>query len=175
MNDKTNALLNRILAFRDERDWEQFHTPKNLAAALVVEASELLALFQWTSDAELAARCAEKRDQIEQEIADTYIYLLFLAHALGIDLDTAAEKKMALNAERYPANRARGNARKYSELPPPREKVQAVGRRPQAAGCELQTAPRELIPSCTWPPHPRTGHARRRRPLRTTADPLHTA
>ncbi len=119
MSNTTSArahLLERILAFRDERDWEQFHTPKNLAAALVVEASELLALFQWTPDEELDDRCAARREEIEQEVADTYIYLMFFAHSLGIDLDAAAERKMALNAERYPADRARGNARKYSEL-----------------------------------------------------------
>jgi len=111
-----SRLLDRLIAFRDERDWEQFHTPKNLASALVVEASELLSIFQWTPDSGLHARRAEKREEIEREVADIYIYLLFLAHALGIDLDEAAEKKMALNAEHYPADRARGNARKYTEL-----------------------------------------------------------
>ena len=111
-----SRLLDQLIAFRDERDWEQFHTPKNLASALVVEASELLSIFQWTPDSGLHARCAEKREEIEREVADIYIYLLFLAHALGIDLDEAAEKKMALNAEHYPADRARGNAKKYTEL-----------------------------------------------------------
>ncbi len=109
-------LMQSLLKFRDERDWGQFHTPKNLAMALVAEASELLSLFQWTSDAELAARCREKRSEIEQEIADVYIYLLFLAHELGIDLDEVAAEKMKLNAEHYPANKAKGNARKYTEL-----------------------------------------------------------
>ena len=109
-------LLDRLIAFRDERDWEQFHTPKNLASALVVEASELLSIFQWPPDSGLDARCAEKREEIEREVADIYIYLLFLAHALGIDLNEAAKKKMALNAEHYPADRARGNAKKYTEL-----------------------------------------------------------
>jgi len=111
-----SRLLDQLIAFRDERDWEQFHTPKNLASALVVEASELLSIFQWTPDSGLGARCAEKREEIEREVADIYIYLLFLAHALGIDLDEVAEKKMALNAQHYPADRARGNARKYTEL-----------------------------------------------------------
>lgn len=111
-----HKLLAQLLAFRDERDWEQFHTPKNLASALVVEASELLSIFQWTPDADLAARCAEKREEIEHEIADTYIYLLFLAHALGVDLDEAAKQKMVLNAQHYPADRARGNATKYTEF-----------------------------------------------------------
>lgn len=111
-----SRLLDRLIAFRDERDWEQFHTPKNLASALVVEASELLSIFQWTSDSGLDARCAEKREEIEREVADIYIYLLFVAHALGIDLNEAAKKKMALNAEHYPADRARGNAKKYTEL-----------------------------------------------------------
>ncbi|MEA4883008.1 MAG: nucleotide pyrophosphohydrolase [Clostridia bacterium] len=111
-----SRLLDQLITFRDERDWKQFHTPKNLASALVVEASELLSIFQWTPDSELGARCAEKREEIEHEVGDAYIYLLFLAHALGIDLNEVAEKKMALNAEHYPADRARGNAKKYTEL-----------------------------------------------------------
>ena len=111
-----NRLLEQLIAFRDERKWDQFHTPKNLASALVVEASELLSIFQWTPDSGLDARCAEKREEIEREVADIYIYLLFVAHALGIDLNEAAKKKMALNAEHYPAHKARGNARKYTEL-----------------------------------------------------------
>ena len=111
-----SRLLDQLIAFRDERDWEQFPTPKNLASALVVEASELLSIFQWTPDSGLDARCAEKREEIYREVADIYIYLLFLAHALGIDLDEVAAKKMALNAQHYPADRARGNARKYTEL-----------------------------------------------------------
>lgn len=114
--ESQSRLLDQLIAFRDERDWEQFHTAKNLASALVVEASELLSIFQWTPDSGLNARCSEKREEIEREVADIYIYLLFLAHALGIDLNEAARKKMALNAEHYPAHKARGNARKYTEL-----------------------------------------------------------
>ncbi len=105
-----------LLVFRDEREWGQFHTPKNLAIALVAEASELLSLFQWTKDVELDERCREKRTEIEQEIADIYIYLLFLANELGIDIDEVAAEKMKLNAEHYPANKAKGNARKCTEL-----------------------------------------------------------
>ncbi len=86
-----SRLLDQLIAFRDERDWEQFHTPKNLASALVVEASELLSIFQWTPDSGLHARRAEKREEIQREVADIYIYLLFLAHALGIDLNEAVE------------------------------------------------------------------------------------
>jgi len=115
-NDDWKSLRDEIVAFRDARDWAQFHTPKNLASALVVEASELLSIFQWTPDSELDVRCAEKREEIEHEVADAYIYLVFLAYALGIDLDEAAKRKMALNAEHYPADRARGNVRKYTEL-----------------------------------------------------------
>lgn len=111
-----SKLMQLLLVFRDEREWGQFHTPKNLAIALVAEASELLSLFQWTKDAELDERCREKRTEIEQEIADIYIYLLFLANELGIDLDEVAAEKMKLNAEHYPANKAKGNARKYTEL-----------------------------------------------------------
>jgi NTP pyrophosphatase (non-canonical NTP hydrolase) len=109
-------LIDALLAFRRERDWEQFHSPRNLAAALSVEAAELLEHFIWASDAEAAAVAADKRRAIEAEIADVAMYLSYLACDLGIDVDAAVRAKLALNAERYPVDKAKGSSRKYTEL-----------------------------------------------------------
>jgi len=109
-------IVDTLLAFRRERDWKQFHSPRNLAAALSVEAAELLEHFIWASDAGVDAVVADKRKAIEQEIADIAMYLTYLAHDLGIDIDAAARAKLALNAERYPVDKAKGSSRKYTEL-----------------------------------------------------------
>jgi dCTP diphosphatase len=135
-----SRLAEQILAFSDERDRSQFHTPKNLAAALVVGANELLALFQWARGHELDERCTEKREEIEHEIADVYIYLLFLVHSLGIDLDVAGEKKMGVNAEQYPVQKEKGTAKRPLESQPcPKARV------PSRAG--EASLPRSPMPS----------------------------
>ena len=105
-----NALQKAAARFRDERDWQQFHSPKNLAIALSVEASELLELFLWRED---EAGVSEQR--IADEMADIFLYLLSLADVTNIDLAEAAEKKLAANAEKYPADLVRGRADKYTE------------------------------------------------------------
>jgi len=110
-----HELRERVRAFANERDWEQFHSPKNLAMALIVEAGELVEHFQWLTEQQSLAPSDTKRDEIAQELADVLIYLVRLADRLNIDLLDAAEKKIALNAQKYPADRARGNARKYNE------------------------------------------------------------
>ena len=110
--DLTQALRD----FAAERDWEQFHTPKNLAAALAVEAGEVLEHFQWlTAEQSLALR-DEARAKVALELADVLLYLVRLADRTGIDLEHAAREKLALNALKYPADKARGSARKYTEL-----------------------------------------------------------
>jgi NTP pyrophosphatase (non-canonical NTP hydrolase) len=106
----------RMLAFRSERDWQQFHTPKNLAASITIEAAELLEIFQWTAESELAATVEKKRTHIEHEIADIAMYLQFLAHDLGVDLDACIGAKLAINEQRYPVAESRGSAAKYDEL-----------------------------------------------------------
>jgi NTP pyrophosphatase (non-canonical NTP hydrolase) len=111
-----NKLLRRIKKFRDERDWMQFHNPKDLAAAISIEAAELLQLFLWKKNAEIADCTREKRQQIGEEIADIAIYLLELADNLQIDLAGAIENKLRVNAKRYPAVKAKGKALKYTEL-----------------------------------------------------------
>jgi NTP pyrophosphatase (non-canonical NTP hydrolase) len=108
-------LRERLRAFAAERDWEQFHSPKNLAMALIVEAGELVEHFQWLTEAQSLALPAGKREPVAQELADVLIYLVRLADRLDIDLLSAAEAKLALNAAKYPADRVRGSARKYDE------------------------------------------------------------
>jgi len=108
--------LKELLAFRKDRDWEQFHTFKNLAISLTLEAAELLEQVQWTADGEIAGVVEQKRDEISSEMADIAIYLTYLAHDLGVDLDAAVKKKLLVNARKYPVAKARGNARKYDQL-----------------------------------------------------------
>ncbi len=105
------ATLDALLAFRRERDWDQFHTPKNLAIAISVEAAELLEQFQWTTEA--GARDLTSNEALMEEIADVAILLTYLAHDLGVDLDAAVAKKLAINGQRYPVATSRGNATKH--------------------------------------------------------------
>jgi len=114
-HDSLTEMTAQLRRFADERDWHQFHSPKNLAAALIVEAAELLEHFQWLSNAESDALGVEKRREVELELADVLIYLVRLADRLGVDLLAAAERKIAINAEKYPVDRAKGSSAKYSE------------------------------------------------------------
>ncbi|HTD07210.1 nucleotide pyrophosphohydrolase [Undibacterium sp.] len=110
------ALCEALKTFAAERDWEQFHTPKNLAASISIEAAELLELFQWSrgqqwnefQDAKLKSRAAE-------ELADILLYLIRFADLAGIDLEQAARQKLLANADKYPAGQFRGSDRKYNE------------------------------------------------------------
>lgn len=104
-----------VRAFAAERDWDQFHSPKNLAMALSVEAAELLEHFQWLSEAASRELGSEQRSEAATEMADVLIYLVRLADKLDVDLLQAAHAKMALNARKYPADQVRGSARKYQE------------------------------------------------------------
>jgi len=110
------ALREELRRFARERDWDQFHSPKNLAMALSVEAAELLEVFQWLTEAQSHALAPEARAAAEQEIADVLLYLVRLADRLGIDPVSAARAKLEANARKYPIDKARGNARKYDEL-----------------------------------------------------------
>ena len=111
-------LRERVLAFVHERDWEQFHSPKNLSMALAAESGELMEHFLWAeSKASLeVVRDPKKRPAIEAEIADVVIYALEFANICGIDLAAAIETKMAANAKKYPVEKAKGRADKYTEL-----------------------------------------------------------
>jgi NTP pyrophosphatase (non-canonical NTP hydrolase) len=105
-----------ILAFRDERDWDQFHQPKELAIALSIEASELLEHFLWKSPTEVEQRLAARKEDIADELADVAVYLIELADKVGVDLPTAIRHKMAKNALKYPVEKAKGSNKKYSEF-----------------------------------------------------------
>ncbi len=117
MPDSLDELNARLLRFARERDWEQFHSPKNLAMALAGEAGELLEHFQWLTESQSAELDEDKKRQVAHELADILNYLVRLAERLGIDLIAAAEEKMAINERRYPAEKVRGDARRASEYP----------------------------------------------------------
>ncbi|HEX5648255.1 MAG TPA: nucleotide pyrophosphohydrolase [Steroidobacteraceae bacterium] len=106
-------LATQLAEFARERDWDRFHSPKNLAMALAGEAGELLEHFQWLTEAESRALPVEVSDAVALEMADVLLYLVRLADMLGVDLAAAAARKIALNAEKYPVDRFRGSARKY--------------------------------------------------------------
>lgn len=106
-----------VLAFREERDWKQFHNPKDQALSLVLEAAELLELTQWRNGKELEKFLRENRGRVGEELADVLGWILLMAHDLGIDLAEAFERKIELNKKKYPVEKARGSARKYTELP----------------------------------------------------------
>ena len=114
--DSLAGLTHALRAFARERDWEQFHSPKNLAMALVVEAAEIVEHFQWLDGSASSQLPEERRRAVALEIGDTLLYLLRLADVLGIDPIVAARRKMAINAERYPIAKAFGSAAKYDEL-----------------------------------------------------------
>ncbi len=109
----TQETIDKILKFRDDRDWKQFHNPKDLAISLSLEASELLEIFQWSGN-DLV--CSEKKDKIAEELADVVIYCVHMADACNLDLDEIVQKKLAVNNEKYPVNKAKGKSDKYSEL-----------------------------------------------------------
>ena len=113
-----NSLLNKILRFRDARDWRQFHTPKNLSVAIAVEAAELQEHFLWQTDAEAKTALGDpkKREKVAEELADVVIFALLLADSLDLDVDRIVRKKLKQNAKKYPVEKSKGNHRKYSEF-----------------------------------------------------------
>ena len=111
-----NSVMTALLEFRRKRNWEQFHKPKELAGALTIEASELLEVFQWKTDEEVARLLSSSsRDKVLDEIADVVITLSYLCHDLGIDLNAAVLSKLQKNEAKYPVEKAYGNAKKYDE------------------------------------------------------------
>lgn len=106
-------VVEKALAFREERDWTQFHNPKDLAISISLEAAELLEVFQWSGQ---DVTVESKTERIKEELADVVIYCIYLADTLGLNLPDAISSKLDENARKYPAEKARGNARKYTEL-----------------------------------------------------------
>jgi NTP pyrophosphatase (non-canonical NTP hydrolase) len=111
-----SQLRDALRQFADERDWDRFHSPKNLASALSVEAAELLERFQWLTEDESRNLPPAELEKVRQEMADVLNYLVRLADKLDVNLLEAARDKIVLNAQKYPADKARGTAKKYSEL-----------------------------------------------------------
>lgn len=118
MNQDLKDLTQSLRDFAREREWEQFHSPKNLASALAVEAAELLEIFQWLSENQSRELAAAQKEEVGQEAADVLLYLLQLCDKLDIDLLQAARAKLKANGLRYPVQSARGNSRKYTEFEP---------------------------------------------------------
>jgi NTP pyrophosphatase (non-canonical NTP hydrolase) len=114
--DSLQRLRERLAAFAEERDWDQFHNPKNLAMALIGEAGELVEHFQWLTPDEAANLPPHTKEAVALECADVLLFLLRLTDKLGIDLAAAAEKKLGLNALKYPVEKSRGKATKYDKL-----------------------------------------------------------
>ncbi len=116
MSKDLEYILNKIKKFRDERDWMQFHDPKNMAISIILEASELLEHFQWKTKVEVEEYIKNHRSKVEEEIADIALYLFELADNLDINLLKAMDKKIKENERKYPVEKAKGNAKKYKEL-----------------------------------------------------------
>ena len=121
MNDTDThfqEIKDSVLAFAKERDWEQFHSPKNLSMAIAAEAAELMEHFLWQSSEKSIAdmETARLREMVEEELADILIYAIEFSNVTGIDITTAIERKMKRNAEKYPVEKARGRSDKYTEL-----------------------------------------------------------
>lgn len=112
----STSLLNELLEFRSERSWEQFHTARNLSSAICVEASELLDYFRWARDFELETIITEQRQGIEHEIADVAILLSYLCHDLGISIEDVVGRKLQINSEKYPVEKAKGVSTKAHKL-----------------------------------------------------------
>ena len=110
MNQET---IDQVLKFRDDRNWKQFHNPKDLAISISLEAAELLEIFQWSGE---DVYCKEKMDQIREELADVLNYSILMADACGLDLDEIIRDKVKKNNERYPVEEAYGSKEKYTEL-----------------------------------------------------------
>jgi NTP pyrophosphatase (non-canonical NTP hydrolase) len=111
-------LLEKMMSFRHDRNWEQFHDPKNLSMALSIEAGELMEHFLWISKEDVTNFSDEKKQEISEEISDVFIYLSYLAHGLGIDIEKSVERKLELNAKKYPIEKSSGCCLKANKSNP---------------------------------------------------------
>jgi NTP pyrophosphatase (non-canonical NTP hydrolase) len=114
--DIVSELTKKIVDFRDARDWKQFHNPKDLALSLSLEASEVLEHFQWKNGEELEKYCKTHKDDIGEELADVFYWILLMSHDLDIDIVKALKQKMKKNKEKYSVKKFKGNHRKYNEV-----------------------------------------------------------
>lgn len=109
----TQETINQVLKFRDDRNWKQFHNPKDLALSISLEAAELLEIFQWSGSDTV---CESKKDKIKEELADVLVYCIHMADACGLDMDEIIQEKMKSNNEKYPVEKAKDTAKKYDEF-----------------------------------------------------------
>ncbi len=116
MSQDFDSIRRRVLGFRDEREWRQFHDPKNLADAVSIEAAELLEIFLWSNPRESTDIARKELDRVREEVADIGIFLVYLCEEVGIDLLEAIDAKLRTNELKYPATKARGRSAKYREL-----------------------------------------------------------
>ena len=116
MSNDIDTLKRQLREFADTRDWNQFHSPKNLSMALSIEAGEIMEHFQWLTQEQSKNLPADKLDEVAKELADRLLYLIHLADKLDIDLLAAVQNKIKLNGQKYPIDKSRGNAKKYTEF-----------------------------------------------------------
>ena len=114
--DNIKKLTKKLIAFRNERDWEQFHNPKDVALSLTLEAAEVLEHFQWKNNKELEDYVKTHKDEIGEELADVFNWVLILSHDIGIDIAHASAKKLEKNKKKYPVHKAKGKSTKYDRL-----------------------------------------------------------
>ena len=113
--DKIKELTNRIIKFRDARDWKQFHNPKDVALSMVLEAGEVMEHFQWKDKEEIEGYLKQNKDDVAEEIADVLYYVLLMSHDFNIDIAEALDKKLLKNETKYPVEKAKGNHTKYNK------------------------------------------------------------
>lgn len=109
----TQETINQVLKFRDDRNWKQFHNPKDLAISISLEAAELLEVFQWSGSDTV---CEQKKDKIREELADVLNYCILMADVCGLDMDEIVQEKIKCNNDKYPVEKAKDSAKKYDEL-----------------------------------------------------------
>ncbi|HVZ11576.1 MAG TPA: nucleotide pyrophosphohydrolase [Patescibacteria group bacterium] len=109
-------LVNKTIKFRDQRDWKQFHNPKDIALSMVLEAGEVLEHFQWKNGHDLATHLEKNKDELSKELMDTLAYLLILTHDLDIDIEKSFDKKLMEDTKKYPISKSKGKSTKYTKL-----------------------------------------------------------
>ena len=112
----TKEAMTELLAFRAERDWQQFHTPRNISASICIEAAELLEIFQWAKDEDLQTIVEARREEIEFEVADLVMLLSYFCHDHNIDIEDVLRRKMVINKKKYPVEKSKGVSTKYDRL-----------------------------------------------------------
>jgi len=116
MEDRLSVISQKVIQFRNARDWKQFHDPKNLAEAISIESAELLEKFLWTTTDKSYDMDSHKLEDIQEEIADIMIFLIYMCNGLNIDLAQAVESKIEINEKKYPVEKAKGSSKKYKEF-----------------------------------------------------------